>query len=139
MERRKEIPVRIAVRAIILNSEYKVLLTKRALSDYEGGRWCLPGGKPDKEEDTLKAAERELSEEVGIETSLDYYKEINNPDTGTGAKWITHYFVGHSDTIPTNLQEQEVSETGYYSKDEVRELDIAFDHKAVLMDFFNQP
>lgn len=139
MERSKDIPVKVAVRAIVLNSEYKVLLTKRAFSDYEGGRWCLPGGKPDKEEDTVKAAERELLEEVGIETSLDYYKEINNPDTRTGAKWVTHYFVGHSNIIPTNLQEEEVSETGYYSKDEIMQLDIAFDHKAVLIEFFNQP
>lgn len=138
MERHKDIPVKITVRAIILNSECKVLLTKRAFSDHEGGRWCLPGGKSDKKEDAIKAVHRELLEEVGIETSLNYYKEINNSNTSTGIKWVTYYFVGHSNTIPTNLQQEEVSETGYYSKDEVLQLDIAFDHKVVLMDFFNQ-
>jgi len=138
-ERRKNVPTSIAVRAIITNGENKVLLTKRNPADYEGGKWCLPGGKPNKDEDVALAAERELREEVGLQTALTYYKEIENPNTSTGSRWVTHYFIGLSDVIPTDLQEEEISEVGYFSKDEVEQLDIAFDHKMVLTEFFNQP
>ena len=136
MEKLKKLPTQIAVRAIIVNSEQKVMLIKRALDAYEGGRWCLVGGKPNENEGLDRAIARETQEEVGAEFTLSLYKEIENPDTSTGIRWITHYFVGHGEIIPDQLQPDEVSEIGFFSQREIEGLDIAFDHKDVLTQFF---
>ena len=137
MERHEDLPLLTAVRSIILNKENKVLLTKRATGDFEAGKWCLPGGKPEENEDFIKAAKRETLEEIGVEIELKYYKGQINPDTSTGAKWLTQYFVGHLDEPPTQLQVEEVSEAIFFSQSELKELDIAFDHKDVLIQFFS--
>lgn len=136
MEKLKKIPIQIAVRAIIVNNEQKVLLIKRARDTYEGDKWCLVGGRPNKNESLDKAVVRETREETGIEFIPSPYKEIENPDTSTGSKWITHYFVGHSNMRPTELQIEEVSEADFFSQSELESLDIAFDHRDVLTQFF---
>jgi len=42
----REFPIP-AVRAIIVNPDNRVLMLRRANSDYGDGWWCLPGGKID--------------------------------------------------------------------------------------------
>ena len=139
MERSNNIPTQIAVRAILINSEGKVMLTKRAPGGYEEGKWCLVGGKPDEGEKLEEAVARETKEEVGvIFAPSSYYAEIENPDTSSGQRWITHYFVGNTDALPTQLQDTEVSEVDFFSQVELQEIDIAFDHKDVLMQYFEE-
>ncbi|UCI07363.1 NUDIX domain-containing protein [Mesorhizobium sp. B1-1-8] len=55
-------PQTFGVRAIILNSEKKVLLVRHKY----GRGWYLPGGKVRRGEASLVAIERELWEELGI-------------------------------------------------------------------------
>lgn len=136
-EKLKKLPVQIAVRAIIINSQQEVMLIKRALGTFEEGKWCLVGGKPDEGEDLDKAIARETKEEVGAEFILSHYAEVENPDTSTGVRWITHYFVGQTETIPNQLQANEVSEVAFFSQAELNSLDIAFDHKDVLIQFYS--
>ncbi|MEK7526295.1 MAG: NUDIX hydrolase [Patescibacteria group bacterium] len=137
-EKLKKLPIQIAVRAIITNEEQKVILIKRALGTFEGGKWCLIGGKPDGDEDLEKAIARETQEEVGVQFSLTPYVEQENPDTDTGVRWITHYFVGTSNNLPTQFDPREVSEAAFFSQAELEELDIAFDHKDILMRYFKK-
>lgn len=132
----KKLPVQIAVRAIIVNSKQEVMLIKRALGTFEGGRWCLVGGKPDENEDIDKAIARETKEEVGADFTLSHYAEVENPDTSTGVRWITHYFIGQTEAIPNQLQANEVSEVAFFPQAELDGLDIAFDHKDVLAQFY---
>jgi 8-oxo-dGTP diphosphatase len=137
MERLDDIPTRIAVRAILINSEGKVLLTKRAPGTFEEGKWCLVGGKPDEGENLETGVTRETLEEVGVNfTPTSYYGEIDNPDTSSGQRWITHYFTGEIDNLPTKLGEREISEVGFFSSSELQEIDVAFDHRAVLTEYF---
>ncbi len=140
MERPDDILTRIAVRAILVDDEGKVLLTKRSQKDYEGGRWCLAGGKPDENESLESAVVRETAEEIGfsfIPTSC--FAEIENSDIGSGERWITHYFIGNINVLPTDLQDEEVEEIGLFSREEIQNMDnIAFDHKAVLTRFFEE-
>lgn len=138
MEKLKKLPTQIAVRAIIVNNEQKVMLIKRAQGTYEGGRWCLVGGKPNENEGLGEAVVREVQEKVGAEFTLSHYREIENPDTSTGVRWITHYFIGYSEILPIQLQPDEVSEAKFFSYSEIKGLDIAFDHKDVLAQFFEQ-
>ena len=138
MEKLKKLPIQIAVRAIVFNDEQKIMLIKRAPNTYEGGKWCLVGGKPDENESLDKAVARETLEEVGVQLPLTYYAEIENPDTSTGTRWITHYFVGNSNALPDQFDPREVSEIAFFSESELEKLDIAFDHKDVLMQFLKK-
>jgi len=137
-EKLKKLPVQIAVRAIIVNSKQEVMLIKRALGTFGEGKWCLVGGKPDGDEDLDKAITRETQEEVGTQLPLTYYIEIENPDTSTGVRWITHYFVGTSNSLPTQLDSREVSEVAFFSQTELEGLDIAFGHRNVLMQYLKE-
>jgi mutator protein MutT len=139
VERLDNIPTQIAVRAILISDERKVMLTKRAPGTYEEGKWCLVGGKPDKGEKLEDAVVRETGEEVGIIfTPSSYYAEIENPDISSGQRWITHYFIGNIDALPKQLQETEVSEVDFFSQAELQEIDIAFDHRDVLTRYFEE-
>jgi len=138
MEKLKNIPTGIVVRTLLVNNEGKVLLTKRAIDTYDGGKWCLVGGLPDEGEELINAALREITEEVGVTlNSLSHYGEIENPDVSSGKRWITHYFLGNLDTLPNILQASEVSEVNFFSKNELQDVDIAFDHREVLIRFFD--
>jgi 8-oxo-dGTP pyrophosphatase MutT (NUDIX family) len=55
------------VRAMVINSQNKVLLVKHR---YGGGEWYLPGGGMKLNENCEDALKRELNEEVGITFSL---------------------------------------------------------------------
>jgi len=137
-EKAERLPVKIAVRAIIINDEQKVMLIKRPANTFAGNKWCLVGGKLDQGESIKRAAAREASEEIGLRIPLQYYTQIENPDVSTGIRWVTHYFFTRSNSLPTQVEPQEVSEVAFFSKDELKSLDIAFDHKDVLNHFFNK-
>lgn len=137
-EKLKKLPTQLAVRAIIVNDEQKIMLIKRALGTFEGGKWCLVGGKPDKDEDLDKAIARETQEEVDIQLPLNHYVEVENPDTSTGVRWITHYFIGNSNSLPSQLDPREVTEVAFFSQTEIEELEIAFDHKDIIRQFLKK-
>ena len=59
-------PLHVAV-GVILDSDGKILLTRRAAASHQGGLWEFPGGKVEAGESSAVALARELSEELGIE------------------------------------------------------------------------
>ena len=62
----------------VINSEQKLLLLRRgSTAPWMPGRYCLPGGHAEPNEDLAYAASRELSEEAGISYSVDEFKPIN--------------------------------------------------------------
>jgi ADP-ribose pyrophosphatase YjhB (NUDIX family) len=139
MEKVNNFRTRIAVRAILLDSNDNVLLTKRSQGTFDEGRWCLVGGKPDEDEDLEAAIIRETQEEVGTKfTPISYYGVSENIDSQRGEKWVTHYFVGKIDRLPTELGEREVSEVAFFPFSELQGIDIAFGHDRVLTKYFNE-
>ena len=66
---------------ILFNKEGQFLIVLRSRTDdFEPGKWALPGGKIEKDEESIDAAIRELKEETGIEIDstnlyLDTLKE----------------------------------------------------------------
>lgn len=52
---------------IIINSDNRILITKRRDDVHLAGLWEFPGGKCDEGESDLVALQRELREEIGIE------------------------------------------------------------------------
>ena len=82
---------------------------------------------------------RETAEEVGATFHpTSYYAEIKNPDTSSGQKWTTHYFVGRIGPLPTQLQDTEVSKVAFFSQAELQKIDIAFDHRDILTRYFEE-
>jgi 8-oxo-dGTP pyrophosphatase MutT (NUDIX family) len=60
-----EYPVPV-VRLIISDPEGRVLILRRAHSEYASGQWCLPGGKIDYGDTIEKTVEKELREETSL-------------------------------------------------------------------------
>jgi len=66
---RAEAPT-IVVAAVIRDREGKVLLTQRPEGVHMAGLWEFPGGKVESGEAPVAALERELEEELGLETVI---------------------------------------------------------------------
>ena len=62
------LPLAIVVAAGVVVENGRVLLGQRKAGTHLGGAWELPGGKVEPGEDPRRALERELAEELGIET-----------------------------------------------------------------------
>ena len=74
MKNNNELPLRIGVGIVLLNSKNKVFVGKRI--DNPKNFWQMPQGGVEKNEDFLKAAKRELKEETAIK-SVKLIKKIN--------------------------------------------------------------
>lgn len=59
-----------AVSILVVDNDY-VLLGKRAPGSYEEGKWCLPCGFIEFNEDFLSAAIRETKEETGLDVNIE--------------------------------------------------------------------
>lgn len=57
------------VAAILKNTQDQVLIVQRPLDKELGGYWEFPGGKVEPEEESEKALQRELKEELNIDIS----------------------------------------------------------------------
>ena len=77
MEERNKIPISVQ---LILEKENKILLLKRKNTGYEDGKYSLPGGHVEANEEIRKALIREAKEEIGINLNIqdiEFYKVIN--------------------------------------------------------------
>ncbi|MFT5812315.1 MAG: 8-oxo-dGTP diphosphatase [Psychroserpens sp.] len=52
----------------VIKHKDKFFLTKRLADSHQGGKWEFPGGKVEKNETVYQALQRELKEEVAINT-----------------------------------------------------------------------
>lgn len=68
----------VTVVAIVKNNEGKILLTKRAEHLLRGGKWTVPGGFLDRDENTFEGIKREIEEETGLTASEIVLFRIND-------------------------------------------------------------
>lgn len=132
---RKVIPklVKSTVAAIIIKDN-KILLEKRS-AFIEKDKWCLPGGHIEFGEKATNALQREVREELGLDTReikfLSYFDEIipkikNHPIVLVYKTKVSGKF---------NLQQSEVSEIDWFTKKEIQKLNMAFKHKGLINKF----
>jgi 8-oxo-dGTP diphosphatase len=112
-----ELPIRQAVRALILDPNQRVLLVRFQFT--VGTVWALPGGGIEGDESPLEALRRELIEEVGLhEVEIgpfvwDMHRIIPEmaPNGWSGQRDLIHFVPTHAfDPAPTLSWEQMNSE-----------------------------
>lgn len=131
----EKIGLRVAVRAILLDEEDRVLLGIRA-KGIGAGQWALIGGKPDKGESLKSAVMRETQEEVGISFHPQRYREIIGSGKDTPDSWLITYFWGYVEPTSISINPEEIIEAQFFTLEEVGKLDTAFGHWVVICEFF---
>lgn len=91
MKERNKIPITVQ---LLLEKDNKVLLLKRKNTGYEDGKYCLPGGHVDSNEEIKSAMIRETKEEIKIDIKsedLELYKILNRK-IDKGGEYIDFIF-----------------------------------------------
>jgi ADP-ribose pyrophosphatase YjhB (NUDIX family) len=60
-----------SIPVLIVGADGRFLLCRRAEHAVDGGKWCLPCGFIEYDEDFFSAARREAKEETGLEVEID--------------------------------------------------------------------
>jgi 8-oxo-dGTP diphosphatase len=133
-------PIKLdTVAAIIECPDGKLLLTKRK-GDPFSGFWCLAGGKVEADETLEEACIRETKEETGLDVDiimkLGLYPEEPHVYKGELYKFsATCFIVKPKDMSKINPQEREVSEIKFFDAFEAKNIQLAFKHNDIIMDY----
>jgi len=140
MESKDQLPLRIGVGVVLLNSNNHVFVGKRI--DNPKKFWQMPQGGIEKNENALNAAKRELEEETGV-TSVKLIKELdewliyNLPKNllgkiwkgryrGQKQKWFVMRFLGNEKEINIKTKHPEFIEWKWIELDEITEVVVDF-------------
>ena len=136
----KKLPLRIGVGAIVLNSENKIFVGKRA--DNPIDKWQMPQGGVDKGENFISAMKRELKEETSIQNikilkQIDQWFEYELPKNllgiiwkgkfrGQKQKWFIVRFIGNESEINLKTKHPEFIEWKWIEVDDLTKLIVDF-------------
>lgn len=123
---------------LLFNKQGKLLLLLRSeISTIEPNKWCLPGGHQDPGEGLEFACFREVLEETAIELddNLITLETLENPDGSS-----SHYFMAEDITFEQEksivIDPYEHKGFGFFSVEEIDDLDLMFDLKERLLTTF---
>ena len=136
----KNLPLRLGVGIVLLNSDNKVFVGKRI--DNPVNYWQMPQGGVDKNENFLNAASRELKEETSVK-STKLIKEIDNwltydlPNNllgkiwqgkyrGQKQKWFIMRFIGDEKEINVKTKNAEFKEWKWIAVDQLTNVAVDF-------------
>ncbi|TXS96320.1 8-oxo-dGTP diphosphatase MutT [Parahaliea maris] len=97
--------VHVAV-GVILDTQQRILLTRRAADAHQGGLWEFPGGKVEQGEDVLTALDRELREELAISVERSSPLIEVRHDYGDKAVLLDVHLVWNFSGEPKGLEDQ---------------------------------
>ena len=136
----KQLPLRTGVGVVVLNSENKVFVGKRA--DNPFNNWQMPQGGVDAGESLLKAMTRELVEETSIKNikilkEFDQWLEYELPENllgkiwkgkyrGQKQKWFIVRFLGDDNEININTKHREFIDWQWVDIEKLPELIVLF-------------
>ena len=137
---KSNLPLRVGVGAIVLNSKNQVFVGKR--KDNPIDKWQMPQGGVNKNEDLLAAMKRELFEETSIINikvlkELDQWLEYELPKEllgiiwrgkyrGQKQKWFITRFVGNEKEINLNTKYPEFIEWKWIKVEELPRVIVSF-------------
>ena len=136
----KNLPLRIGVGIVLLNSDNKVFVGKRI--DNPANFWQMPKGGVGKDENFLNAASRELKEETSVK-SIKLVKKIDNwltyelPDNllgkiwqgkyrGQKQKWFIMRFIGDEKEINVKTKNAEFKDWKWINIDQLINVAVSF-------------
>ena len=136
----KKLPLRMGVGIILLNSNNQVFVGKRI--DNPANFWQMPQGGVNKNEDLMYAANRELKEETGVE-STKFIKEIDNWLTyelpknllgkiwkgkyrGQKQKWFIMKFIGNENEINIKTKNAEFKDWKWIDVNQLLNVVVSF-------------
>ena len=138
--KKKALPLRIGVGAIILNNKNKVFVGKR--KDNPVNKWQMPQGGINKNENFLTAMKRELHEETSIKSiqiikELDEWFQYELPKNlvgiiwkgkfrGQKQKWFVVRFTGKEREINLKSEHPEFIEWKWVEMDELPKIIVDF-------------
>jgi 8-oxo-dGTP diphosphatase len=106
--------------AILLEENGRVLLVRRVNEPFRG-KWTLPAGFVDADEDPMRAAERECLEETGLTVrAIAVLDVIGGREHPRGADFVIVY---RGEVLSGELQAaDDADEAGWFSRDELPDL-----------------
>lgn len=132
---KEKLQPKVVTRAIIL-VDGKVLLGRRARGA-GANQYALVGGKPEPGETLEETVVREVQEEMGVLfKNIKFWKaELNKTSVSKAEPWNVYYFYGDMEGS-LKLKPDEILDVIYVGKDGLSDVDVAFDHKDILKQFF---
>jgi 8-oxo-dGTP diphosphatase len=129
----------VTVGAIVVNDKNEVLLIKRSQDMLNGGKYSVPGGFLDRNEDTKQGALRELKEETGLDGEIISLFKINdNPNRRKEDRQNVDFLYLIKIVGESTKHDKETSTSEWFSKEKLPgEEEFAFDHRDVILEYFN--
>ncbi len=118
---------------LIIEYNGGIILIKRKNPPYG---WALPGGFVDYGESLETAAVREAREETGLDVELvRQFHAYSEPERDSRFHTITIVYIARAKGLPR--AGDDAADVGVFTRDNLPE-DIAFDHRDILMDYFEK-
>ena len=132
----------VDVNPVIVTPKYKIILAKRKIGITEGGKWHLPGGRVQFRETLVETLKRISLLKTNLRVAL-FYSSLkdslvgiyDDPNRDPREHVISIAFfckIINGDIMPG----AKVDEVKSFSEMEIKDLDIAFDHRKTLDDAF---
>lgn len=119
--------------AILFSAQNTVLLIERGREPFKG-KWALPGGFIDMNEELVAACRRELEEETGISlTELKQFKAFGGVDRDPRHRTISVLFYAFLKEEVQPIAGDDASKACWFPINKLPEL--AFDHAQILKEF----
>jgi 8-oxo-dGTP diphosphatase len=122
----------LAARAIITNTDEKVLILKRSNTIQGNGKWCLPGGNVEYGQTAVEAMANEIKQETSLiskDIKFLFYLE-NLPSEESELHYINLVFVCSTEG---NLKlNYESSDYAWIDPCEIHDYNIAFKNDVIL-------
>jgi len=131
----KKVEIIQAVDAIVEDGKGNVVLIKRKYPPYQGF-YALPGGSVEKGEKSKEALVREVREETNLNVDIIekigiYDQEKRDPRGNVHSTAYRCIVIGNISEMQTGEETEEVK---LFSKEQVKDMALAFDHKNMLRD-----
>ena len=133
--------IRVGCSAVIFDKDHeKILLTRRE----DNNQWCLPGGGMEPGESASEACIREVEEETGLQVTIKRLigvyttpHELIVYRDGNKIQLVALCF--EAEVVGGELRLScETTEYGYFSYQEIQELDLLLNHRQRIKDAYSE-